>query len=345
LWASASGTPGTLLVVSAVMNLVWGGYFLRFYLDCTISSLEGAESAPEVPSFQIGEFLKTGLKGVGITAVYVLPLVTLPLLPVALMALAYTGDGRAFNVLHVARAALRRPGALLLLWLAMLVFLALTVVGVLVAATAAAAVAVPIAGIRGVGGFFARLALIVAYAVVLGELMILFYCACFRSFGLLGKHYPQTLERISKPSTPMLSVVFIVLGLATSAVILSFVAQRGLEAVRPVLDPLHRKAGRGKNSPRRPGAPHRGSQVGDEDPFVPKMDVDPATGEELHLPDGHELGGQEARVRSSGPVSPRQVGRLGRHAERRRHGAAYAVMPPGRCGHAGQVLGVSAGSA
>jgi hypothetical protein len=110
------------MAVSGTVAIVTIGYFLQFYMDVVVGSMEGLDQAPEVPSFSFSDFFGNGLRGLGVLAVYILPVVTLPLLPLGLLALACTWDMRTYNLAWAARSAGKRPGALLITWGLMLLW-------------------------------------------------------------------------------------------------------------------------------------------------------------------------------------------------------------------------------
>jgi hypothetical protein len=198
LWYTSVG-PFVTAVLGAAVQIIVGGYFLRFYLDCAISSLEGVDQAPDVPAFELGELFRTGARGLLVFLEYALPVLTLPLLPVALLALAYTDDSRPFNPVAVARAALRKPGAVLVLCLILLLWLAALLAAtygllVLVAALAAwverqaftvttmlTAMGIAFVFVFGFAGVFHTLSVMV-----------------FRCLGMLGRHQPEILEALMK---------------------------------------------------------------------------------------------------------------------------------------------------
>ncbi len=123
-WLIFYGTGGMVVIVlvSLGCEVVVSGYFLRFYLDCVISSLEGLGQAPDVPDFDLKELFKTGLKGLGVACVYILPIVTIPLLPLGLLAWGYSDDLRTCDLRWALRAAGKKPGKLVMLWLIMILW-------------------------------------------------------------------------------------------------------------------------------------------------------------------------------------------------------------------------------
>lgn len=85
------------------------GFCSRYYLDVTADTIEGNDKPPTLPDWNFGVMWMTGLRVIGTMIVYVLPVVTLPLLPMGLLGLAHANDGRAFNLIWAVRALIKRP--------------------------------------------------------------------------------------------------------------------------------------------------------------------------------------------------------------------------------------------
>lgn len=214
------GPMAVKLLAMLIVLSFWvtvGGYFLRFYVDCALGGLERLEQAPNIPDFNPRELFMTGLRGLAMTVVFVLPVVTIPLLPLGYLSLAYNNDHRAFNPLRAFHAATKCPGALAGLWLVIiclflltigLVFLVFLVMGVL-ATTALAG-----------GGCFTAMLLVLLTGLLLAFIMVTFSCMCFYCFGILGRHRPATLEVLSKPGTAGVSAACVCGGVVVSIVVM-----------------------------------------------------------------------------------------------------------------------------
>jgi len=204
--------------LGVVVWLILGGFYLRFLLDAVISSLEGCDQAPPVPSFDVPEMIAAGLKGTAVLAVYVLPIVTLPLLPLGLLAWGYTNDMRTFDLAWAAKAAARRPGHLVLLWPVLLVWAVAGMVATLLIWLLVA----PIAGGLAAMGCFGLLASLVVLAVgsaVITAVGIMFTTVQFRCIGMLGRYNPILTEMLPERAKPIRTGVFIAVGvLATAAI-------------------------------------------------------------------------------------------------------------------------------
>ena len=213
-----------VLLVSLGASVVMGGYLLRFYLDCTIGGLEAAEQAPDIPPFNMDEILRTGLKGLAMVLVYVVPVVTIPLLPVGYLALAYTNDYRAMNPLRAVRVAAKCPGSLAAVWLVLIVLV--FVAGVLLFLLA---MSMGILGgiMPGGAGIFKLILVVVLTGLLATSVSVTFYCMCFHCFGVLGRHRPAVLDAMSEPGSPVVSGAFIAVG-AVLAIMGLIVAARRL---------------------------------------------------------------------------------------------------------------------
>ena len=212
------GSAGTIIVsvVSLCGQLVIGGYFLRYYLDCIISSLEGVDTAPDVPSFEFGPLFLTGLRGLAVYLVYggaivvglvvlqsgrrtvgavliLLGLGTLWMLPVACLAMGYLSGAGPLNVVRVARAAVRAPLGLLVLWALLLLWSAAMVVA-LVALWAA--IFIYLVAIVALTGWLVMLLGALVAGVLLGAVFHMFMAVQFRCIGMYGRHFPAVLHAL-----------------------------------------------------------------------------------------------------------------------------------------------------
>jgi len=191
LFRHAAFTRHAVGGLSVILYLVLAGYFLRFYLDCVISSLTGSDEAPDVPTFDLRELLRTAVRAAGVVGAWCLPVVTIPLLPLGILALSFTSGAGALNPLPAVRAAAKRPAALAVLWGVLLIWGAALVVAtwgiwLLIAALAAVAErqaawftgAVLATVIRFVGAF------------VLSVVFHMFAAVLFRCIGIFGRHHP-----------------------------------------------------------------------------------------------------------------------------------------------------------
>jgi len=207
-----------LAMLGLAAELIIGGFFLRFYLDAVIGSLEGADQAPNVPEFNPMVLFMTGLKGLGIGFVYVFPVVTIPLLPLGLLGWGYSNDARGFDVFWAVRAAMKRPLQLLILWPILLMWIAVMVVAIILLWMALGAV---MAGVAAAGCFGILISLLVgvAGAAVIAAAGVMFTTVQFRCIGMLGRHNPILTEMLPEHRSPARAAGFIIAGIVVSTAI------------------------------------------------------------------------------------------------------------------------------
>jgi hypothetical protein len=227
---------GQMLLVLVVLwgELVISGYWLRFFLDGTISSLEGSDQAPDVPDFDLKELFRTGLKGMGMALVYVMPIVTIPLLPLGLLALADSDDSRAFDLVWAVREAGRRPGPLLRVWPAMLLWGGLmVVVDVLLTIATFTLAGLSVTNGWGILGSFV---LIAVGGAIIAAVTAMFMTVVFRCVGMLGRFHPEYLDAL--PEAPGAGRVAGSFAFAVACVLALFlvVIPRVLPPMAPVAD-------------------------------------------------------------------------------------------------------------
>jgi hypothetical protein len=118
-----SGAWGPLLwAVSALVGAWIVSYVFEYVLDAISSVVSGARKAPDAPSPASLRQPAAGAYLVGLAVVYVLPVVTLPLLPIALARLGMPGRQGVFRVRSLARAAWREVRDFEILWLFLLMW-------------------------------------------------------------------------------------------------------------------------------------------------------------------------------------------------------------------------------
>ncbi len=207
------GGWGVLFLFLLAAQCTIGGYFLRFYLDCGISSLEGADKAPDVPPFDLATLCKTGLKGLGVACVYILPIITLPLLPLGLLAWCYSDDWRAFDLRFAAKAALKKPVALLSVWGIMILWFAAMGAGLGAVDRGRELIAATLFNLEsGSSSLFMGLILLSAATMVSATIFHFFMAVIFRCIGMLGRHNEELLDELPENDSPALGIAFIVAG-------------------------------------------------------------------------------------------------------------------------------------
>ncbi|HET6428804.1 MAG TPA: hypothetical protein VFJ30_10365 [Phycisphaerae bacterium] len=206
---------GLLGFLVLMFYLVMGGYVLRYLLDITDSAAEGYKDTVPAPRWEFGSQMGIAVKWIGLLFVYVYPIVTIPLLPLGIMALAHTGDGRAFDLIWAIRAACKRPGRLIGLWC---ILLLLGLIGMIVLLLVGAA-GLAIAGeARSSGpGTGDRTLWGVVTFVMLAVMAVLFFsvaCVAHRCIGLLGCHDSRLLAMLPDHPNGMVATGFVGLGIA-----------------------------------------------------------------------------------------------------------------------------------
>lgn len=222
-WLIVMGSIGyvALTALGILADIIVSGYFFRFYLDCAISSLEGVDQAPDVPAFEIKTLFMTGLKTMGVLFVYLLPVITIPLLPLALLAWAYSDDVRIFDISWALRAAAKKPGRLLSLWGVMLLW---GVVGaVMIVSIWLLLVVLGGLLITSTESLFGRLLmfliLIVVGSFLLSVVFHTFMAVQFRCVGMLGRYNPDLTDMLPEKTTLILPIVVIIGGIVLSGVL------------------------------------------------------------------------------------------------------------------------------
>ncbi len=105
-----------LCVLALVIQMTLGGYFLRYLCDVADGTTEENDGAQPLPEWDFAKQIVLALRWIGMIIVYVLPVVTLPLMPLGCLALSDTRDGRAMNLWWTMKALGKAPGRFFALW-------------------------------------------------------------------------------------------------------------------------------------------------------------------------------------------------------------------------------------
>ncbi len=182
-------------------QIIMCGYFARYSFDVVQSSLDNLDDAPNIPEFSLRESLRTGVGVLGIAVVYVTPVVTIPLLPMAILALAYARDWRAFDVLWTIRAVRLAPRQYLLVWMALLIWIVL--LGVAVSAISLALDFLAQPNSFDIGSSIIRnLAISFVGGLASWVIIVMLLSVPFRCIGMLGRHAPRILLSLPDEDNP-----------------------------------------------------------------------------------------------------------------------------------------------
>ena len=210
------------------VNMAVSGWMVQFQADIISTSIEGEKEPPPVPQWDWGGQFKISGRALGLACVYVLPIVTLPLMPLGLLAMGRTGDGRAFNLLWAVRSALQRPGQLVLMWVVMLFWMGMAIVGSVIIALLCGGLLVLSTGVA--------MKIVAAIVMVLlwYTLAVLSGCISCRCIGRMGYRCPEIVQSIATEPTPGVSLVYVLAGLLLSVGVYGAIgSSMGLSSIAP----------------------------------------------------------------------------------------------------------------
>jgi hypothetical protein len=150
-----------------------------------------------------------------------------------LLALAHSDDIRAFDLTWVAKAAMGKPGQLLILWPFLLLWIAAMIAASMLLWVALVTI-VAVLGLGGCLGWLIGVLIGVAGVAVIAAVCVMFVTVLFRCVGMLGRYNPEFLEMIPEVPRPAKSFAFILGGVFVSLGMLYFVIFPPLrELLRP----------------------------------------------------------------------------------------------------------------
>lgn len=185
-----------LLAVAGLVALWFLSVLAGFWLQAVRETLSRSRTAPDLPSLWSLGNLGDTFKLLGLTAIYVAPVLLLPLMPLGLLAVAAPLKFSPFNLLGMKRIVGRHAKDFVILWLLILLWLAgmMLAVLLLVAICIAVGSALPkAAGQAEVAIHFVGAA-VMAFALTV--VACIFCLAMMRCIGMFGRHnsvdlYPE----------------------------------------------------------------------------------------------------------------------------------------------------------
>ncbi|MFB3890994.1 MAG: hypothetical protein ACE15C_03115 [Phycisphaerae bacterium] len=212
-FTSLPGGYGLTFLLAAAIDMAASGFILSFFIDLGYWSATGNDDTPSLMGRTgLARLVLTGLKGFALQMVYVAPIITIPLLPLGILGLCYTGDHRAFDLGWALKAAARRPAQLFVLWMVVLLYIVVSVIPIVLTVVIGLTILHSV-GASGLGGGLLlmivgalMIAVIVAIIMVIGAIM-------FRCAGLLGWHYGELLKMIPERRQVAVPIVCLVIGL------------------------------------------------------------------------------------------------------------------------------------
>lgn len=172
---------------AVTIKVIAWAYLFRYCLYVTAKSLSGSDNMPALPGLNIFKIIAAAIRCLGIVVFYILPVVTIPLLPLGVLAMAYANDARAYNVFWAARIAVRRPRELAVVWLILLVWAAGMAVGIAVVATLAFKFASMSLCQDDRAGVMVSMGISAIAWGLMATVLIIFLTALFRCVGMLGR--------------------------------------------------------------------------------------------------------------------------------------------------------------
>ncbi len=186
-----------LLAGLGVLGVVLGGYGLLVCLSLTSAAVASGGRMETWLRPTVGRVLRTGLLGLAVGVVYVLPVVTLPLLPLAVLILSLAHDGRTFCLRWQLRSAFGYGEGFAILWLMWLIGAAVVVAVWTVLNWLAGALAeCVVVGMSAPEAAATRAVVWFLGALVAAVIALVPVCGMARCTGLLARFRPGLLESL-----------------------------------------------------------------------------------------------------------------------------------------------------
>lgn len=204
----------TLLVIVLLPLLCFYGYIMRFWMQIS-DNVSQDNAASDLPDLSVGGMLQSLFLSLLFVSAFVLPIVTLPLAPLAFLAMGRANSFQAFRLSWLVRSAMRTPVFILIVLCYIPVFLFMMMLTAYWVFPPVARFIISITKeLPPVGqDFLSRVVII----LTLVPLMMMFGASICRLVGLLGKYNP-----IIYVSLPKRGNVFEAMGVALVGLLLAF---------------------------------------------------------------------------------------------------------------------------
>jgi len=205
----------TIVGLSILIELLFLAYVLGVFVEIVRTSM--ARPGHESRSHFLTVF-GSGIRALGAVALYVFPLVTLPLIPFGFLALGTSYGNGAYSLRWAWWGALRRPAQLVILWLMLWLWGSVLGVGAAIAALGATVLARVAPELPGYHGEVVRMLVYAGHVAVLSVAAAVFLCAMFRCVGVFGRHNRDVVAELPKRMS-ILGVILMLGGLVIAGLI------------------------------------------------------------------------------------------------------------------------------
>ena len=188
-----------LIGVAAVVAFLIGAYCLEFLFSAIAQTVTRRDEGPKAPAFFDLTYVAAGFKGVAALVVYVLPILTIPLLPMGLLWLGTGGKAGAFHPGRAVRSVWRDTKGFAIIWLLLLLWAAMLTLAVTLTMVVRSAL---MDLMPSVGQPTDTVLSVVTSAIgvaVIAAAGGIFALAMFRCIGILGRYRPGAASAAGRP--------------------------------------------------------------------------------------------------------------------------------------------------
>ena len=215
----------------AMCSLVVWGIYLLFFRDVIIATTESQEDTPQMPDMDPIGVARSVAHGIGLVMVYIVPVVTLPLMPLGFLAYGFVGDKRAFDLWWAMKSAFRAFGSLIVVWASILLWV-LVLGGAVVLIDVGKFLFIPFS--------FANLMPLLGLALVSKLIAVVLGYSVFRSCAMLGRYHPQLLESLPDDDKDWLGTVVYAAGILVFMCLCAFAVWTVIQGVQVSIDAMEK---------------------------------------------------------------------------------------------------------
>ena len=189
---ASQAMPG-LIVIGAILGFSVLAYIVQFMLRAIAETVSRSRTAPDLPNFFSPRNFTDAARFVALCVLYIVPVFTIPLMPLGVLALASPGNVSCFDLRGMSRVLGRHAKDFVILWLLLLLWGAGMVLAIALLAVAYMTIGDLLPQLEGSPGQALHFVGVGLTSFVLAAIVCIFGLALCRCIGMFGRHNANLL--------------------------------------------------------------------------------------------------------------------------------------------------------
>ncbi|MCD6365521.1 MAG: hypothetical protein J7M14_06560, partial [Planctomycetes bacterium] len=216
--ALGSETAWAVMALAVIVECFFVAYVLSVCLKIIKNTMTKMPRAPQLVGANPLVLVGVALRGLALVMLYVFPLVTIPLLPLGVLAAGRFSGAGAFDLRWAGRAAMRYPAPLATLWLMLLLWGAVMAVVLAVIVLGGSALVGLLPVFAGYQKIIIDLVIYIVAVVIISFVAAGFSCIMFHCVGIFGLQNSRILDDLPRKATRRTAMVLVAALIISAAV-------------------------------------------------------------------------------------------------------------------------------